>query len=315
VRLAGRYGAAFSLLALVTCISGCSEDRGLISQAGRGDSVEGSPVLRLTAAPDSDPAGQHERMEAFAVVLEQRLELSAEFVPAESREAAVQLFRDGSVQLGWFDAFTGREARRNVPDARVIVQGVEDKDSHSYFIANRSLGLERAAAFPEALRGRRFAYGPDGSTAGRLMPEVSIRHEAGEAPTAFFGRIEIGDSQDATLKSVNAGGSDFGALGQLAYDAADADQKANTRVIWQTPGYPDYSLSVRPELDESFGFRFTSKLTKALLALPRELCEQLMLRSGLVAASNEQFDGFDEFDGLDAFGAVDKTTRAQGLER
>ena len=286
--------AGVLLLTLLAWLAGCSEDGGLVDELGMGASVRGSFVLRFTAAPGTDADEQRSRFEALAAVLEERLNVAAAFVPAQTRQEAVELFRDGEVQLGWFDAVAGLEARRGLPGARVIVRGVEDRDAHSYLIANRSLGLARAADFPSALRGSRFVYGPARSTAGRVMAEVALRRETGEAPSDFFQAVESSASQAETLERVNAGTSDVGALGQLAYDAATPDQKDSTLVIWQTPGYPDYSLSVRPELDQLFRDGFTDDLATVLLALSGEACEAVLLRSGLVAASNEQFAPVEE---------------------
>jgi phosphonate transport system substrate-binding protein len=65
-------------------------------------------------------------------------------------------------------------------------------------------------------------------------------------------------------------------------------------VLWKTPSYPNYQITVRPDLDEAFRSGFTEDLQKVLLELPGDLCEQVFSRSGLVAASNEQFDGIEE---------------------
>lgn len=277
------------LLAMLAYTAGCGDDAGLVGEVGRGASARGSVVLRITAAPDSDAREQLARFEVLAAVLEERLNISAAFVPADNKEAAVEMFRDGRVQLAWFDAATGLAARRGIPGALVIAQGVEDRAAHSYLIANRSLGLSRAADFPEALRGRSFAYGPSGSTAGWLMPETAIRQQTGDVPSGFFQRIELAESEADTLERVDAGRAEVGALGQRAWESAGADQKANTLVVWQTPGYPDYSLMVRPELDEEFRDGFSDDLTTVLLALPGDECQQVLFRSNLVAASNDSF--------------------------
>jgi phosphonate transport system substrate-binding protein len=291
------------MLALLAYTTGCGDDAGLVGEVGRGASAQGSVVLRITAAPDSDAGEQRTRFEVLAVVLEERLNLAAAFVPADSEEAAIKMFRDGRVQLAWFDAATGLAARQGIPGARVIAQGVEDRAAHSYFVANRSLGLSRTADFPEALRGRSFVYGPSGSTAGRLMPASANRQQTGGAPSEFFQRVELVESEVDTLGRVDAGRAEAGALGQRAWESVGADQKANTLVIWQTPGFPDYSLMVRPELDDEFRDGFSDDLTAILLGLPGDVCEQVLFRSELVAASN------------DSFAPVEAALSALGLER
>jgi phosphonate transport system substrate-binding protein len=288
---ARRVGAMFALvlLAQLALTAGCGDDAGLVDEVGRGASARGSVVLRITAAPDSDARAQRTRFEVLAAVLEERLNIAAAFVPAKSEQEAVAMFRDGRVQLAWLDAAAGLAARRGIPGARVIAQGVEDREVHSYFIANRSLGLSRTADFPESLRGRSFAYGPSGSTAGWLMPESAVRQQTGEAPSEFFERVELARSEADTLERVDAGRAEAGALGQRSWESAGADQKANTLRIWQTPGYPSYSLMVGPELDDEFRDGFSDDLTAILLELQGDVCEQVFFRSDLVAASNDSF--------------------------
>ncbi|MFN2521481.1 MAG: PhnD/SsuA/transferrin family substrate-binding protein, partial [Candidatus Limnocylindria bacterium] len=42
---------------------------------------------------------------------------------------------------------------------------------------------------------------------------------------------------------------------------------SSIRVIWISPGFPDYHWVARPDLDQRFGKGFTARLRAALLAL------------------------------------------------
>ena len=121
------------------------------------------------------------------------------------------------------------------------------------------------------------------------MPEHFIRTETGEAPEDFYSQVGFSGSHSKVLALVNAGTFDIGVLNYRVYDEASSEAKANTLILWKTPSYPDYHFVVPPDLDEVFGSGFSDDLQTVLLALPKELCELAFSRSGLIAASNEQF--------------------------
>lgn len=275
-------------------MAGCGEDSGIIGETGMGASVEGSVVLRFTAIPDEKLTEQRLRFRSVVAVLEERLNLAVDYVPSNNYGAAVDMFRNRDIHLAWLGGLTGVQARKAVPGARAIAQGVEDPDFYSYFIAHRKLGLARSNDFPMSSRGRSLSFGSELSTSGRLMPEHFIRAETGLAPGDFYSEVGFSGSHSETLALVNAGAFDLGVIDYRVYDAAPPEAKANTLILWQTPNYPDYHFVVQPDLDDVFGNGFTDDLQEALVTLSGEVCERAFSRSGLIPAANEQFAVVEE---------------------
>jgi len=262
-----------------------------------------APVLRFSAIPDEKPTEQQARFQPVADYLAQRLGVQVAYVPVNQYAASVQAFKNGDVQMAWFGGLSGVQARLAVPGARAIAQGAEDPHFYSYFIANRHTGLAPGPDFPLATRGMKLSFGSEGSTSGRLMPEFYIRQTTGKSPQEFYSAVGFAGNHPATLAAVNSGAFDVGVLNYRVYDQASEEERKNTLVIWQTPPYPDYNLTVRPDLDARFGKGFTARLEQTFLALPAALCQRSFSRSRMIPASNADF------------AEIEQTARQLGLAR
>jgi phosphonate transport system substrate-binding protein len=156
----------------------------------------------------------------------------------------------------------------------VIAQRDIDASFHSVFIANATSGLRpiRNVKGLQELKGKRFTFGSESSTSGRLMPQyflsqagVSLKDFAGGAP-GFSG------SHDATIALVQSGAYDAGAVNEQVWKTSLREGKANrakVTQIWRTPGYPDYHWIAQPDLDKRFGAGFTTKIQNAFVKLRR----------------------------------------------
>ena len=258
-----------------------------------------SEVLRFSAIPNIDTTELEAKFQPVAAYLAQSLGLAVEYVPTQDYAASVSLFEAGDVDLAWFGGLTGAQARHAVPGARAIAQGVVDPEYKSYFIAHESLGLERSEEFPHGLAGKRFTFGADSSTSGRLMPEFFIRQETGQGPEEFFGSPNhFAGGHDKTAALVQAGTFEAGALDYKIYDSKVAEGSLDPevcRILWVTPSYPDYNWSVRPDLDQRFGQGFTARLQQALVDMKApELLAAIHRPEGLIAADNGDFERIRE---------------------
>jgi phosphonate transport system substrate-binding protein len=190
------------------------------------------------------------------------------------------------------------QARHAVKGSQAIVQGEEDPEFYSYFIAHKDTGLTRSDSFPKGLEGMSFTFGSDGSTSGRLMPEYFIRKYTGKSPEEFFGRPNsYSGSHDKTAELVQSGSFQAGVLNYAVYDArvakGDTDPEV-CRVIWKSETYPDYNFTAHPVLEEWFGAGFTDKLQKALLEMTDKDLLQAFPRKRLIKASNADFKPIEE---------------------
>jgi phosphonate transport system substrate-binding protein len=171
----------------------------------------------------------------------------------------------------WFGGLTGVQARLQKPGAQVIAQRDIDAAFTSVFIANSGSGLKPIQSQKQltVLEGKRFTFGSESSTSGRLMPQwflsqagVQLKDFAGGAP-GFSG------SHDATIALVQSGTYDAGVVNEQVWKANLRSGKTDRRkvfVLWRTPGYPDYHWIGQPDLDKRFGAGFTTKLRGAILS-------------------------------------------------
>ncbi len=249
-------------------------------------------TLVFTAIPDEDETKLVERFRGIADYLSENLDVDVRYIPVKSYAAAVSAFRNNQVQLAWFGGLSGVQARSLVPGSEAIAQGVEDQAFYSHIIAHKSTGLEEAEELPEALRGKTFTFGSKGSTSGRLIPEYYIREAFNEAPEDVFSRVGFSGNHTRTLRLVEAGTYDVGAINFSVWDKETKDGNVDTdavKVIWTTPSYPNYQWSIRGDADERFGEGFTDRVQQALLNMKDEELLNSFPRSGFIPVSNDAY--------------------------
>ena len=279
------------------CVTGSALAIAVLVSIAPGSLATGAPTLSFSAIPDQDETRLREKFEPVAAYLSAALAVPVEYVHATQYADAVELFKNGDIQLAWFGGLTGVQARHAVPGARAIAQGEEDPEYFSYFIAHRDAGISRADDFPHAIAGKRFAFGSRGSTSGRLMPEAFIRKYTGKAPEEFLGAIVFSGSHDRTVELVQTGQVDVGVLNYKVYDRrvdegqTDADV---ARIIWKSPTYADYNFTAHPILEERYGAGFIDRLQAALLAMKDPNLLGAFPRKSLIAAENRDYAAIEQ---------------------
>ena len=254
----------------------------------------------FTAIPDEDETKLMERFQGVADYLSEQLDVDVRYIPVKSYAAAVSAFRNNQVQLAWFGGLSGVQARRLVPGSEAIAQGVEDEAFRTYFIANTATGIEPADELSDLtaqLEDKTFTFGSKGSTSGRLMPEFYIRKTFDQAPDEFFSRVGFSGNHTRTLRLVEAGTYQVGALNfqvwEKELDNGNIDTDA-VQVIWKTPPYPDYQWTIRADVNDRFGDGFKSRVREALLNLDDPELLNSFPRSGFIPASNDDYEPIRE---------------------
>jgi phosphonate transport system substrate-binding protein len=248
--VAGLSLALVPLLAPLTGGSGAGLLPALAQQS------QGLKVLRISAIPDQKPEKLNRLYPLVAQELSQQLGVTVKYVPMVDYPAAVSAFRTGDLQKS---------------GAKVVAQRDIDASFNSIFIASTRSGLQpfRQQKGLTSLKGRRFTFGSESSTSGRLMPQYFLT-QAGVKLSDFAGGAPgFSGSHDATIALVSSGAYDAGVVNEQVWLSSLKDGKANpTKVIalWKSPGYQDYHWIAQPNLDQRFGKGFSSRLTKAILA-------------------------------------------------
>lgn len=227
--------------------------------------------LQVGSIPDQDPEKVQRQGELLAAYLADELEIPVEYQPVTDYTAAVTAFKVGDLDLVWFGGLTGVQARLQVEGAQAIAQRDIDEQFTSVFIANTNSGI---TPFEEisgltALKGHTFTFGSESSTSGRLMPQYFIQ-QAAMSLDDFQGQVGFSGNHDATIKLVEAGSYDAGALNsqvwasRLAAGAIDPEQ---VQVIWETPPYYDYHWVLHPDAMAQYGDDFIQQVQDALTGL------------------------------------------------
>ncbi len=228
-------------------------------------------VLRIGAIPDQDVDKLNRTYGLVSDHLSEALGVEVEYVPVTEYAAAVGQFRTGDLDLVWFGGLTGVQARLQTPGAELIAQRDIDPEFRSVFIANVSAGLAPIDDVPglAEFAGRRFTFGSESSTSGRLMPQYFL-DQAGVGPDDFEGEAGFSGSHDKTIDLVEAGTFEAGAVNKSVWDgrveAGEVDE-TKVQVLFTTPTYHDYHWLVNPSVAERFGADFPAEIRSALLAL------------------------------------------------
>ena len=246
----------------------------------------------FTAIPDQDETQLKERFSKLAVYLTKELNVDVKFVPVKSYSASIAAFRNNQVQLAWFGGLSGVKARLIVPGSIAIAQGIEDPKFHSFLIANSSTGLEKSTSIPKGIEGKTFTFGSKGSTSGRLMPEYFITEQFKKSPNYIFKKVGFSGNHSKTIELVQSGAYEVGAVNYKVWKRELKSGKidpSKVKIIYQTPGYPDYNFTARGDLDKQFGVGFTKKLQAAILNIKDEKILNAFPRTGFIEAKNGDF--------------------------
>ena len=263
-------GLAFALLPAVLSPLPPSLLPAAEAQQNRAKPGSAKPVLRIGAIPDQNPEKLNRLYGLVANELSRQLGVQVTYVPVTDYTAAVGAFRTGNLDLVWFGGLTGVQASLQKPGAQMIAQRDIDAQFYSVFIANTRSGLKpiQSQKGLTALKGKRFTFGSESSTSGRLMPQYFLSQAGVKLGDFAGGAPGFSGSHDATIALVQSGAYDAGAVNEQVWKSSLRSGKANrSKVvqIWRTPSYPDYLWLGQPSLDQRFGKGFTAKLRAAIV--------------------------------------------------
>jgi phosphonate transport system substrate-binding protein len=264
------------LLALAVLAAACGDDGDDDAAGGGAPSTTAAPdpnrSLKISAIPDQDPAKLTEINGAMSAYLAEQLGRQVEYVPVSDYAAAVSLFKTGDLDVVFFGGLTGVQARLQTPGAILLAQRDIDDAFQSVFIANADAGIRPLQDVQglKALKGKRFTFGSESSTSGRLMPEYFLDQAGIASDSDFAGPPGYSGSHDKTVDLVQAGTYEAGALNLSVWkkrkDAGTVDLTKVTEVL-VTPPYHDYHWIAGPDTDERFGAGFSDEVKDAILAL------------------------------------------------
>ena len=269
-----------------------------------------TPTLRVGGIPDQDAQRLARRYEIFADYLSKELDVPVEYVPSVSYSAVVTAFSQNDVQLAFFGALTGVQARMQNPGARAIVQRAHDAEFHSKYVVRGGDEFADLNSLDD-LVGKTgdltITFGSESSTSGHLMPRYFLGEAGINVANDFRTPPGFSGSHDKTWQLVAAGSYDVGALAEDVWERAVTEGNADpaqVRELDTTPNYFNYNWTARADLDEVYGDGFTNKVQAALLALNTQEHGEI-----LELFSTERFIATEN----DNYQAIEKVARELGI--
>ncbi len=283
------------LLLILLPLTACSTNSGGTSATSNTKEVK---PLVTGAIPDQDPEKLQRQYTKLAAYLQKELGVPVEYKPVTDYAAAVTGFKVGDLDLVWFGGLTGVQARLQLPGAEAIAQRDIDEKFHSVFITNKKTGLKsfKNIADLKQLQGRTFTFGSESSTSGRLMPQYFLE-QAGIKLTDFKGQPGFSGDHDKTIKLVEAGTYEVGALNEKVWSERVKSKEVDlnqVEVIWRTPAYYDYHWVINPQVKQRYGEDFIKKVQNAFFKLDPKVPEQkeildLLQAEKFIPTKNENY--------------------------
>ena len=261
------FAALFGLTA-----AACGDD-------GGNGSASSDRTLKISAIPDQDPEKLVARDGAMATYLASKLGIKVEFVPVTDYAASVSLFKTGDLDMVFYGGLTGVQARLQTPKSVLLAQRDIDDAFQSVFIASAASGIKPVTDVNglSVFKGKRFTFGSESSTSGRLMPEYFLDQAGITSAKDFAAAPGYSGSHDKTVDLVQAGTFEGGALNVQVWKTRKEKGTVDTTKVVEvltTPPYHDYHWMAGPNTNQRFGDGFTDKIKAALLALDYSNAEQ-----------------------------------------
>lgn len=239
---------------------------------------EGKPaeekVFKIGAIPDQNATELNKAMESLARYLSEKTDITVEFSPSVDYAALVTAFQRGEIQMAWFGGLTGVQAMNAVPEAEAIAQRPMDAEFHSLFIAQKDLNINSL----EDLKGKTFTFGSESSTSGHLMPRYFLMEDGIDPDKDFDGKPNFSGSHDTTIKLVESGAYQTGALNMSVWEKAVKEGTVDldkVKVVYETPAYFDYNWTIN-EVDSIYGQGTKDKVKEAMLSMGKGQGEDVL---------------------------------------
>lgn len=252
----------------------------LIACSPESDSTTTEKIKPLVtgAIPDQDPEKLQRQYIKLAAYLEKELGVPVEYKPVTDYAAAVTAFKVGDLDLVWFGGLTGVQARLQVPGAEAIAQREVDEKFHSVFVTNKKSAITPFKNITDLkqIKGHTLTFGSESSTSGRLMPQYFLQ-QAGLKLNDFKGEVGFSGDHDKTIKLVEAGSYDVGAVNEKVWLKRVESKQVDlnkVEVIWRSPAYYDYHWLINPQVKQRYGDDFVKKVQNAFLKLDPSVPEQ-----------------------------------------
>jgi len=158
--------------------------------------------------------------------------------------ATVEALGNGSMDFAYLGALTYVKAHDRYGVIPLVQRSI-DKQFHSVFVTQAGSTIKSLAD----TKGKNFAFGDINSTSGHLIPYRELKKAGVDADKDLKTRYT--GSHPATLKAVETGASDAGALDETVFKTMTADGSVNAskvRVYHTSEPFVDYVWVARKDV-------------------------------------------------------------------
>ncbi len=200
-----------ALLPVALGLTACSEKSG--SETGPGTA---KGPIKLGVLPAADAAAVEAAYQPLVEAIGKTLNRPVELVVPSSYDDLLAKLRGGDLQLAQLSAAAFVRAR-GVMTGQVLVQQSMDfaTESRGAFVVKKG-----AFAGLKALKGKRFAYVDEHSSAGYWFPRMKLRQNNFD-PDTVFGEVSFAGSHQKVVERVRAGEVEAGAVSEQTISGAD----------------------------------------------------------------------------------------------
>ena len=241
----------FFAVLISALLIGCSEER---AEPG-----PGARSLAVAVLPDQSIEALTSRHSPLIEDLETTTSFDIELVIPHDYADLLDQFDNGSVDLAWFGGVTFTQAEARSQADPLAFRDI-DLEFTSCYLTN---GADTRSTVQE-FEGEDFAFGPELSTSGHLMPRYFLEGR-GLYPEQFFGSTRHTAGHDQTARLVSDGTVALGVANCVIVQSL-LEKNAlggNVRIIETTPPYSDYVWAANTNMHE----RTKAILLDAFLAL------------------------------------------------
>jgi phosphonate transport system substrate-binding protein len=168
--------------------------------------------------------------------------------------ATVEALGNGSLDFAYLGALTYLKAHERYGVVPLVQRGI-DKQFHSVFVTQAGSSIKSLTD----TKGKSFAFGDISSTSGHLIPYRELKKAGVDADKDL--KIRYTGSHPATLKAVETGASDAGALDETVFKTMTGDGSVNAskvRIFHTSEPFVDYVWVARKDVSTAHREKFAA---------------------------------------------------------
>ena len=260
-----RLSICLVVLFAAVAVPGCSDDRAVDSPF--------QATIRIGVLPNQSAERLRVKYAPLLDYLRATTRLEFELSIPSDYSDLLDRFDAGEVDLAWFGGLTFTQAHQRSGALPLVFRDV-DLQFTSCYLAAADDPRTAVRDFQDA----RFAFGPELSTSGHLMPRYYMERD-GLNPDDWFGSVQHSAEHDQTALWVSEGTVALGVANCVIvaalFESGDLDPQ-KVRIMETTPPYSDYVWAARPGLDSAV----QTRILDAFLALDATVpAHRALLRS------------------------------------